>query len=181
MATLYVSDLDGTLIRDDLTLSAEARRDLRALLDEGTLITVASARSVTSIRAILGTSPSRSRSSSSTGLPLRVPDGEARGRERYPGAHRPRGLLRARGRGCEPYISSFDGTRDLVYYRRIANEGMPPTSPSGSPSRTSASAAWTTSRPPSTAVRSASPSSNAANGSARCTPRSLPLSATGSC
>ena len=57
MTTLYVSDLDGTLVRDDLTLSDESRRDLCALLAEGALITVASARSVTSIRAILGDIP----------------------------------------------------------------------------------------------------------------------------
>ena len=125
MATLYVSDLDGTLIRDDLTLSAEARRDLCALLDEGTLITVASARSVTSIRAILGD------------IPFTLPIVEFNGAfisEYRTGKHEvvnpiPAPLAREVfsalvDGGCEPYVSSFDGTRDLVFYREIANEGM---------------------------------------------------------
>jgi Cof subfamily protein (haloacid dehalogenase superfamily) len=125
MTTLYVSDLDGTLIRDDLTLSAEARRDLCALLAEGALITVASARSVTSIRAILGD------------IPFTLPIVEFNGAflsEYRTGRHEivnaiPAALARAifsslvEG-GCEPYISSFDGASDLVFYREIANEGM---------------------------------------------------------
>jgi HAD superfamily hydrolase (TIGR01484 family) len=122
MATLYVSDLDGTLIRDDLTLSAEARRDLCALLDEGTLITVAS---VTSIRAILGDIP----------FPLPIVEFNGAFLSEYrTGRHEvvnsiPAPLAREVfsalvDRGCEPYVSSFDGTRDLVSYRRIANEGM---------------------------------------------------------
>ena len=125
MATLYVSDLDGTLIRDDLTLSAEARRDLRALLDEGTLITVASARSVTSIRAILGDIP----------FPLPIVEFNGAFLSEYrTGRHEvvnaiPAPLAREAisalvDGGCEPYISSFDGARDLVFYREIANEGM---------------------------------------------------------
>jgi len=125
MATLYVSDLDGTLIRDDLTLSAEARRDLRALLDEGTLITVASARSVTSIRAILGDIP----------FPLPIVEFNGAFLSEYrTGTHEvvnaiPAPLAREAfsalvDGGCEPYISSFDGARDLVFYREIANEGM---------------------------------------------------------
>jgi Cof subfamily protein (haloacid dehalogenase superfamily) len=123
--TLYVSDLDGTLIRDDLTLSDDSRRDLRALLDEGALITVASARSVTSIRAILGD------------LPFALPIVEFNGAflsEYRTGRHEivnaiPAPLAREAFEAlvageCEPYVSSFDGTRDLVLYRRIANEGM---------------------------------------------------------
>ncbi|MCX7029198.1 MAG: HAD family hydrolase [Spirochaetes bacterium] len=125
MTTLYVSDLDGTLVRDDLTLSAEARRDLCALLGEGALITVASARSVTSIRAILGD------------IPFTLPIIEFNGAflsEYRTGRHEivnaiPTALAREvfaalTGGGCEPYVSSFDGTHDVVFYREIANEGM---------------------------------------------------------
>jgi Cof subfamily protein (haloacid dehalogenase superfamily) len=125
MTTLYVSDLDGTLVRDDLTLSDECRRDLCALLDEGALITVASARSVTSIRAILGD------------IPFKLPIIEFNGAflsEYRTGRHEivnaiPEPLAREvfealKAGGCEPYLSSFDGTRDLVRYREIANEGM---------------------------------------------------------
>ena len=125
MATLYVSDLDGTLIRDDLTLSPEARGDLCALLDEGALITVASARSVTSIRAILGDIP----------FPLPIVEFNGAFLSEYrTGRHEivnaiPAPLAREVfcalvDGGCEPYISSFDGVHDFVFYREIANEGM---------------------------------------------------------
>jgi 5-amino-6-(5-phospho-D-ribitylamino)uracil phosphatase len=125
MTTLYVSDLDGTLIRDDLTLSDVARRELCTLLGEGVLITVASARSVTSIRAILGD------------IPFTLPIIEFNGAflsDYRTGRHEvmnaiPKPLAREalealKAGGCEPYLSSFDGTRDLVFYREIANEGM---------------------------------------------------------
>jgi 5-amino-6-(5-phospho-D-ribitylamino)uracil phosphatase len=125
MATLYVTDLDGTLIRDDLTLSPEARADLFALLAEGAPITVASARSVTSIRAILGD------------IPFALPIVEFNGAflsEYRTGRHEivnaiPAPIAREvfeamRAGGCTPYISAFDGERDLVFYDTITNEGM---------------------------------------------------------
>ncbi len=54
MKSLYVTDLDGTLIRDDLTLSDYSRSRLVSLLNEGVAITVATARSIVSLTAILG-------------------------------------------------------------------------------------------------------------------------------
>ena len=125
LATLYVTDLDGTLIRDDLTLSGEARTDLCALLVEGAPITVASARSVTSIRAILGD------------IPFALPIVEFNGAflsDYRTGRHEvvnpiPAPVARTafeamRASGCTPYVSAFDGERDLVLYDAIANEGM---------------------------------------------------------
>jgi 5-amino-6-(5-phospho-D-ribitylamino)uracil phosphatase len=125
MATLYVTDLDGTLIRDDLTLSPGARANLCALLAEGAPITVASARSVTSIRAILGN------------IPFSLPIIEFNGAflsEYRTGRHEvvnaipaslARGVFEAMcARGCTPCVSVFDGERDLVLYDTIANEGM---------------------------------------------------------
>lgn len=125
MPTLYVTDLDGTLVRDDLTLSPAARADLCALLAEGAPITVASARSVTSIRAILGD------------IPFALPIVEFNGAflsDYRTGRHEvvnaiPAPLAREvfgalRSAGCTPYVSAFDGARDLVYYDAIANEGM---------------------------------------------------------
>lgn len=123
--TLYVTDLDGTLFRDDLTLSDESRGGLRSLLDEGALVTVASARSVTSIRAILGDIPFT--------LPIIEFNGAflsdyRTGRHEIVNAIAPklaREIFAALVDGrCEPYVSSFDGARDLVFYREIANEGM---------------------------------------------------------
>jgi Cof subfamily protein (haloacid dehalogenase superfamily) len=125
LATLFITDLDGTLIRDDLTLSSEARTDLCALLAEGAPITVASARGVTSIRAILGE------------VPFALPIVEFNGAflsEYRTGRHEivnaipapiARGLFEAmRAEGCTPYVSAFDGERDRVFYDTIANEGM---------------------------------------------------------
>lgn len=63
MATrhLFVTDLDGTLLRSDAALSAYALAGLSRLLAEGLLFTVASARALPSIQTIL------------RGLPLTLP------------------------------------------------------------------------------------------------------------
>lgn len=45
MRTLYVTDLDGTLMRNDMTISEESVRILNQLIDQGVLITYATARS----------------------------------------------------------------------------------------------------------------------------------------
>lgn len=50
---LHIFDLDGTLLRSDATLSGYARDGLNALLDAGTPLTVASARSAVAIRTLL--------------------------------------------------------------------------------------------------------------------------------
>ncbi len=59
--TLYISDLDGTLLGDDAELSPLTLATLHDLLLDGLLFTVASARSSASIRRVL------------RGLPLRLP------------------------------------------------------------------------------------------------------------
>ncbi len=46
--TLYVTDLDGTLMRDDKTISPETIRILNAFIDQGMLFTCATARSANS-------------------------------------------------------------------------------------------------------------------------------------
>ena len=50
---LYVSDLDGTLLQEDATVSPTSRRILSSLLAEGLPLTVASARSVVSMQQML--------------------------------------------------------------------------------------------------------------------------------
>ena len=45
MKTLYVTDLDGTLMRNDMTISEESVRMLNQLIDKGVFITYATARS----------------------------------------------------------------------------------------------------------------------------------------
>ena len=53
--TLYVSDLDRTLLRSDGTLSAESARLINAALDDGVLFTYATARSFSSSRRVTET------------------------------------------------------------------------------------------------------------------------------
>ena len=45
MRTLYVTDLDGTLMKNDMTVSDDSVRILNQLIDRGVLITYATARS----------------------------------------------------------------------------------------------------------------------------------------
>lgn len=53
MSHLYVSDLDGTLLSNNGTLSNNSRAALQQLLSDGVAFSVASARSVVSIKPIL--------------------------------------------------------------------------------------------------------------------------------
>ena len=125
MNTIYVSDLDGTLLRDDATLSAFSRNVLRELLRNDLLFTVASARSVTSIRAILA------------GLKLHLPVIEFNGAfisDLESGQHQIINSIEPSivedvyqlidTFGCTPFVSTFNGTEDCLYYSNIINEGM---------------------------------------------------------
>ncbi|MEW6752554.1 MAG: HAD family hydrolase [Candidatus Latescibacterota bacterium] len=122
---LYVSDLDGTLLRGDATLSDFARRSLADLLADGMQFTVASARSVVTMRRILGD------------LPLRLPvigfngaylSDLATGRPLWIGAigagQRDGILGHILACGCLPFVSSSDGPRESLYYETLGNEGM---------------------------------------------------------
>ena len=54
MKTLYVSDLDKTLMRSDKTLSPYTVSTLNRLIRDGVLFTYATARSIQSAREITG-------------------------------------------------------------------------------------------------------------------------------
>jgi len=53
MKTLFVSDLDGTLLRNDATISEYSKNKLNEFISSGVLFTVATARSVASITKML--------------------------------------------------------------------------------------------------------------------------------
>jgi len=56
-SNLYISDLDGTLLQPDGTLSDYSRDKILKILDHGIHFTIATARSVTSVKEILGDIP----------------------------------------------------------------------------------------------------------------------------
>jgi hydroxymethylpyrimidine pyrophosphatase-like HAD family hydrolase len=122
--TLYVSNLDGTLIRDDLSMTPWARAELVAMLDEGLHFTIATARSISSLTAILGD------------IPFRLPVVEFNGAFLTDYGTRKHMLVNAidtgiaeevystiLASGLQPFLSTFDGSRDWLSYRGIANDG----------------------------------------------------------
>lgn len=123
--TLYVSDLDGTLLDRQPALSALSRSMLQELLREGLPFTIASARSVVSMRMLL------------TGLKLSLPIIEFNGAfitDLVSGHHEIINSLDPdivediymliHSFQCVPFISSFNGLEDCVYYGDIINAGM---------------------------------------------------------
>jgi len=122
---LYVTDLDGTLLRDDGTLSLYARSSLERMLIQGLRFTIASARSVFSMQQVL------------QGLPITRPIISINGgyiSDLATGRHHLINSIDSRlaakllemigGSGMAPWVSTFDGTRDRLYYHRVANDGM---------------------------------------------------------
>ena len=125
MSSVYISDLDGTLLQNDATLSDFAKDTLRDLLAEGLQFTVASARSVVSMQGML------------RGLPLPLPVIEFNGaflsdlntgRHEIINAIAPSiaGGLYELVLACHlvPFVSSFDGSEDRVHYDTVINDGM---------------------------------------------------------
>jgi hypothetical protein len=121
---LFVADLDGTLLGPDARLSAFAREALERILQAGAHFTVASARSVQSMRPILGDLPLR--------LPVVTLNGailsDLRTARHVRVVSVAVGALRvvmdaAAGLGLKPFITSFDGARDNLYIPPPANDG----------------------------------------------------------
>ena len=122
---LYVSDLDGTLLRDDTSLSQYSKDTLNALLDQGLLFTVASARSIATMRPLLADVPLR--------LPVVGFNGafvsDLASGQHYLIRDLHRDVLSELWRqitdaGYIPFISTYDGTADRLYYCDITNDGM---------------------------------------------------------
>jgi hypothetical protein len=118
---LYISDLDGTLLRNDASLSNFARETLNRLIADGLLFTVATARGIHSIRTLL------------EGLNLKLPVIEFNGgfisdfstgthlviNEIEPTVSREI-LALMRSYHGEPFLSTFDGRSDHLYYQDVS-------------------------------------------------------------
>lgn len=125
MSALYVSDLDGTLLTNTPSLSSFSKSELGRMLRDGLRFTVASARSVVTIRTLLD------------GLTLPLPIVEFNGAfisDLETGRHEiihsiEPGVVEDIYRlisafGCVPFISTFNGAEDCAYYCDIINDGM---------------------------------------------------------
>jgi len=123
--TLYISDLDGTLLNGQAELSTVSRDLLREMIGDGLCFTVASARSVSSIRQLL------------EGLVLNLPVIEFNGAfisDLESGRHEiinaidpaiaPELYQLMSRSGCVPYISTFNGKEDCLYYPAPMNDGI---------------------------------------------------------
>ncbi len=123
--TLYVSDLDGTLLDREGRLSERSRAGLTRLLEQGLLFTVASARHVSSIHSLLGD------------LPLQLPVISGNGAyisDMRSGRHE---LVHAidtalsqsifalvRAHGLMPFFSTHGPRGDQLFYHSAGNAGQ---------------------------------------------------------
>lgn len=124
-SSVYVTDLDGTLLDRDARLSPRTRAGLKALLEDGLLLTVASARSVVAMQQMFD------------GLRLPLPVVEFNGAfisDLATGEHLVTNAIGAdvvadvyrtvASHGFLPFVSAFDGRADRFYYSDILNDGM---------------------------------------------------------
>ncbi len=122
---IYVSDLDGTLLDDDGEISVYSRENLTKLLNDGVNFTVASARSIVSLQQTL------------RGIPFRLPvigingafiSDFATGKHLVINDMRDDLLEAVYGYitryNCMPFVSTFNGDEDKLYYQTLPNDGM---------------------------------------------------------
>lgn len=122
---IYISDLDGTLLRNDATLSSYTRQKLVELLDSGIHFTIASARSINSLRPMLA------------GIGFQLPIIEINGAfitDFETGRHLiineidtgvvERVFSCITEHGLLPFVSTFNGDEDCLYFQDIINGAM---------------------------------------------------------
>jgi len=122
--TLYVSDLDGTLLRPNATLSDYSGRILLDLLQSGGLFSVASARSVVSMREILGDVPISLPTVGFNGGTINNWNTGATLRTACLESDVARHIVEATQRvDLSPFVST-DATVDRIRYTELVNAGM---------------------------------------------------------
>ncbi|MEO0896525.1 MAG: HAD hydrolase family protein [Bacteroidota bacterium] len=123
--SIFITDLDGTLLRNDSSLSAFSKHGIEAMIEEGTLFTIATARSVTSSKGVLG--------DLNLSLPIICSNGAyisdlKSSEHRYINSHpKPADeavLELVLEKGFHPFLGTFDGKQDHLYLGEVANEGI---------------------------------------------------------
>lgn len=122
---LYVSDLDGTLLRSDGTLSETTRRELTRLSRAGVRFTVASARTWSEIKPLLD------------GIPLRLPVIALNGAflcefetgrplivNEIPPATSRQIYTTIRQTDLMPFLCAYDGREEGMYFQELINTEM---------------------------------------------------------
>lgn len=124
MTSLYISDLDGTLLRNDARLSQLTKSTLQRLIESGLIFTVASARNVVAIQELM------------LGLDLKLPVINFNGAfisDLHSGYHHIINAIEPgvgesifailSGRSKNVFVSTFDGSKDRLYYNAPTNDG----------------------------------------------------------
>lgn len=122
---LYITDLDGTLLRSNATLSDYSRDTINKLIQEGMNFTFATARSIESSKPIMKE------------LDIKLPVITANGAfltdfKTHSHIHvneiekevKKRALEIIHSNSCEPFISSHNNGSDNLYFSNINCEGM---------------------------------------------------------
>lgn len=122
--TLYISDLDGTLLQPGGILSDFARETLNRLIGEGLLFTVATGRQLLSVQDVL------------QGLKLRLPVIEKDGAfvsDLHSGEHYSRQDIERQtavaildtllSAGHSPFLNTYDGQRNWLRYEETKRDG----------------------------------------------------------
>ncbi len=123
--TLFISDLDGTLLDSHGRLPVSVRTAIGALLEKGVQLTLASARSHFSIKSLFGD------------LPFSLPIIEFNGAfitDYHSGRHLTINAIESElclavyqqvlAFGLRPFVSTFDGALDCLYFDELINVGM---------------------------------------------------------
>lgn len=122
---IYISDLDKTLLRDDISLSEYSRNTLNKLISEGLQFSVATARSHYSMSEIL------------KGLDLRLPvigyngalisdfkTGETIDKKNIDLAVLQKAVSASKEQGSSLLISTLEDNKNHVYYEDASTEGL---------------------------------------------------------
>ncbi|MEZ4773657.1 MAG: HAD family hydrolase [Bacteroidia bacterium] len=125
MKKIFITDLDGTLLRNDATLSAYAREGLEELIRRDIPISFATARSIVSVKLIMGDLPLKLPVVCSNGAYLS--DLRTGGHRAIHSLEKPMDheLLKFfKNAGFHPFVCSWHEGRDNLYIEPTLNEGM---------------------------------------------------------